>query len=101
MPVVMLPTLWTMEADWQFPPFGEVDQSNAIGGAIVETISGLAFYLYGQTTDQMKGFSRTLDQTQRYLLAISVIGSINDQSLRDQAFGKLAATLPEGPSRVI
>jgi hypothetical protein len=53
---------------------------NVICGAIVEGISGLNFYLYGQTTKQLAHYHRQLDQTQRFLLANSVCEALDGES---------------------
>lgn len=47
-----------------------------ISGAITEVVAGLNFYLYGQATKQLAAFQRSLDQTQRYLLANSICESV-------------------------
>jgi HEAT repeat protein len=48
-----------------------------IGGAIVETIAGINFMLYGKTTAQLAHFHHRLDQTQRFLLANSICESLD------------------------
>ncbi len=53
---------------------------SVISGAIVEGISGLNFYLYGQATKQLAHYHRQLDQTQRFLLANSVCESLEGES---------------------
>jgi hypothetical protein len=50
----------------------EVAVISTIAGVVVEVISGLNFYLYGQTTKQLAGYHLRLDQTQRFLLANSI-----------------------------
>ena len=53
---------------------------NVICGVMIEGISGLNFYLYGQTTSQLAHYHRQLDQTQRFLLANSVCESLEGES---------------------
>jgi len=53
---------------------------NVICGAMVEAISGINFYLYGQTSKQLAHYHRQLDQTQRFLLANSVCESLEGES---------------------
>lgn len=50
-----------------------------IGGTLVEFISGINFYLYGQTSSQLDYFHKRLDNTQRYLLANSMCESLDDK----------------------
>ena len=52
---------------------------SSIGGAIVETISGLNFWLYGRTASQLDVFHIRLEQTQRYLLAFSMSRSLPEK----------------------
>lgn len=49
---------------------------SAIAGVVVEAISGLNFYLYGQTTKQLARYHVSLDRTQRFLLANCVCESL-------------------------
>jgi hypothetical protein len=53
---------------------------SVIGGAIVEVISGINFFLYGRTTTQLAYFHQRLDQTQRFLLANSICESLQDEA---------------------
>ena len=53
---------------------------NVICGVIIEGISGLNFYLYGQATKQLAHYHRQLDQTQRFLLANSVCEALEGES---------------------
>ncbi len=64
-----------------------------LGGAIVEVISGLAFYLYGKATEQSNDHLARLGRVQRYLLAIQVAESITDSKLKDEARLKLVSTI--------
>jgi hypothetical protein len=43
-----------------------------IAGAIVEVLSGVAFYLYGTTSSQLSAFHGRLEVPQPYLLANSI-----------------------------
>lgn len=60
----------------------EVATVSIIAGSIVEVISGLNFYLYGRTTEQLAEYRRSLEQTQRFLLANSIAGSLEDETVR-------------------
>jgi len=51
---------------------------SAIGGAIVEVIAGLMFYLYSKTTAQLDAYRISMEQTQRFLLANSIALSLKD-----------------------
>jgi hypothetical protein len=57
---------------------------SAIGGAIIECISGLNFWLYSRTAAQMNIFHVRLEQTQKYLLANSISTKLT-ASNRDSA----------------
>jgi hypothetical protein len=50
-----------------------------ISVALIELISGINFYLYGKTTNQLGDFQTRLDWTQRYLLANSIIESMEGE----------------------
>jgi hypothetical protein len=49
---------------------------SVISGTLVETISGINFYLYGRTAAQLSAFHLRLDRLQRLLLANSVCENI-------------------------
>jgi len=65
---------------------------SSIGGAIVETISGLNFWLYGRTASQLDVFHIRLEQTQRYLLAYSMSRSLPEKD-RQGPVGELIKTV--------
>jgi hypothetical protein len=67
---------------------------SVISGAIVEVISGVNFYLYGKTAEQIKYFHRPLEQTQRFLLANSVCESL-DGEIKQKTRAQLVATIAE------
>ncbi len=50
-----------------------------ISGTLVEGISAINFYLYGQTSAQLSDFQVRLDNTQRFLLANSVCDSLEGE----------------------
>jgi hypothetical protein len=49
---------------------------SAIGGALVEVVAGINFFLYSKTTTQLAAFHQHLDQTQRFLLANNICESL-------------------------
>ena len=51
---------------------------SVIGGAIIEVIAGINFYLYNKTTTQFSDFHNRLDHTQRFLLANSLVSMMRD-----------------------
>ena len=55
---------------------GNVALISTIAGVVVETISGLNFFLYGRTTKQLAHYHNNLDRTQRFLLANSMCESL-------------------------
>jgi hypothetical protein len=63
---------------------------SAIGGAIVEVIAGLMFYLYNKTTAQLDAYRRSMEQTQRFLLANSIALSLKGMEAEQR---KTVATL--------
>ncbi len=70
-----------------------------IGGALVEVISGINFWLYGKTTTQLADFHDRLDRTQRFLLANSICESLtgkNKETARRQLVNTIA-TVGFGP----
>lgn len=70
----------------------QVASVGAIGGAIVEAIAGLNFYLYGKTTKQLTGHRLGLDEMQRILLANSIIPDM-DPEKQDEERAKLVSAL--------
>jgi phosphoribosylformylglycinamidine (FGAM) synthase PurS component len=69
---------------------------SAIGGAIVEVVSGLLFYLYGKTTDQAASHRSSLEKMQRYLLANSIIESLTTDEEKDESRTKLVSSMTDG-----
>lgn len=59
-----------------------------IGGAVVEVVSGIGFYLYAKASGQLAEFQSRLDRTQRFLLANSICGSLKPAA-RDEARAEL------------
>jgi hypothetical protein len=58
----------------------------AIGGATLEVVAGLVFWLYGRTTTQLAHFHERLEQSQRFLLANSFCETLdNDTKQRSRA----------------
>ena len=52
---------------------------SAIGGALIEFIAAVNFYLYGKTTTQLNLFHGRLEVTQRFLLANSLCDNLGDE----------------------
>lgn len=67
----------------------------AVGGVIVEVISGLLFYLYGKTSTQLADFHIRLDRTQRYWLANSMCEGL-DGDYKQQSRQELVRTIAVG-----
>jgi hypothetical protein len=74
------------------------DQSAAtvsvIGGALVEVISGVMFYLYGKTTAQLADYQQRLAQTQRFLLANAICESLEGEE-KQKARSSLVHTIAD------
>ncbi len=70
-----------------------------IGGALIEFIAGINFYLYGKTLSQLTLFQGRLEVTQRFLLANSLCNQLGDE-LRDETradlITRLASNSPYG-----
>jgi hypothetical protein len=73
----------------------EVAAVSIIAGAVVEVIAGLNFYLYGKATEQLADYRRSLEQTQRFLLANSICGSLDDAVTKAEKRGDLVSTIAE------
>jgi hypothetical protein len=57
-----------------------------IGGATLEVVAGLVFWLYGRTATQLVHFHERLEQSQRFLLANSFCETLdNDAKQRSRA----------------
>jgi len=65
---------------------------SAEGGAIVETISGLNFWLYSRTSEQLDSFHLRLERMQRYLVANSVAISLEEPQ-RSESMKKLVQVI--------
>jgi hypothetical protein len=63
---------------------------SAVGGAIVETIAGLNFWLYGRATSQLDVFHVRLERTLRYLLAYNMTKELDSP---DNSLSNLIATM--------
>jgi len=57
---------------------------SAVGGGIVEVVSGLNFWLYSRTALQLNSFHQRLERMQRFLVANSVAANLDDDH-RDEA----------------
>jgi len=58
----------------------EISLIGVVGGAITEVVGGLQFYLYGRTMAQFAHFQRSLDTTQRFLIANSICESLDSET---------------------
>ena len=72
----------------------EVSLISLISGSLIEFISGIHFYLYNKATLQMAGFHEQLYRTQRFLLANSLIESL-DGNLKHQTRSELVQVIAE------
>jgi hypothetical protein len=68
---------------------------SAIGGAIVELVAGLNFYLYGKANEQAASHRFSLEKMQRYLLANSIIESLSTAETKDDSRAKLVSAMAE------
>lgn len=66
-----------------------------IGGALIEFIAGVNFYLYGKTLTQLSLFQGRLEVTQRFLLANSLCESLGE-AWRDPTRARLINQLTTG-----
>jgi hypothetical protein len=71
---------------------------SSVGGAIVEVVSGLNFWLYSRTAVQLNSFHIRLERMQRYLVANSVAASLEGEH-RESTLEKLVMIISEGESR--
>lgn len=74
---------------------GELATIAMIGGALIEFIAGVNFYLYGKTLTQLSLFQGRLEVTQRFLLANSLCESLGD-AWRDSTRARLINQLTTG-----
>jgi hypothetical protein len=65
---------------------------SALGGAIVEAIAGLNFWLYSRTAAQLDSFHQRLERMQRFLLANSVCLNIQGDE-RATTMARLVSTI--------
>jgi hypothetical protein len=77
----------------------EIATIGTIGGAIIEVVGGLQFYLYGKTMGQLAYFQQSLDRTQRFLIANSICESLdsdNKQKSRAELVRLIALSVQQG-----
>lgn len=60
-------------------------QYSTVSGAIVETISGLFFWLYSKAIKQINIFHSSLQSTQEFLTAIQLVEKVSERN-RDTAY---------------
>jgi hypothetical protein len=65
---------------------------SALGGGIVEVISGLNFWLYTKVAGQLDAFHVRLERMQRFLLANSVAQGLTGEE-RERAISSLVSTI--------
>jgi hypothetical protein len=53
---------------------------SAVGGALVEVVAGINFFLYSKTTAQLATFHQHLDLTQRFLLANNICETLEGET---------------------
>lgn len=74
---------------------GQLATITMIGGALIEFIAGVNFYLYGKTLSQLSLFQGRLEVTQRFLLANSLCESLGE-AWRDPTRTRLINQLTMG-----
>ena len=67
-------------------------QYSAIGGAVVEIIAGLFFWMYTKANEQMKSYYDTLLQTYRFQEAIDLADEL-DSNDRNQAYAYIISQM--------
>ncbi|MGK2922191.1 MAG: TRADD-N-associated membrane domain-containing protein [Methyloceanibacter sp.] len=65
---------------------------SALGGAVVEVISGLNFWLYAKVARQLDAFHIRLERMQRFLVANSDARSLTEEA-RERALEELVRTI--------
>lgn len=68
-----------------YDPTKNVVQYSTIGGAIVEIIAGLFFWLYSKAITQINLFHSSLLKTEKFLTAIQLVDKISDEN-KDKIF---------------
>lgn len=62
-----------------------VIQYSTVGGAIVEIVAGLFFWLYSKATTQINIFHKSLQDTEKFLTAIQLVDKMS-QKEKDEAY---------------
>ena len=78
---------------FQLGSMSDVAIISVIGGALIEFIAAVNFYLYGKTTTQLNLFHGRLEVTQRFLLANSLcdrLGNTHQDETRSYLIRQLA-----------
>lgn len=63
----------------------EASTISVVGGAIIEIIAGINFYLYGKTIGQLSAFHGRLEATARFLLANSLCEGLTEEKEKTRA----------------
>ena len=76
----------------------DVGSIGLISGALVEFLSGVAFFIYKRATEQFNTFHICLERTNRYLMAFNINEMIDSKDLnRDRARHELACIIATAP----
>jgi hypothetical protein len=72
-----------------------------IGGALVQTLSGIQFFIYGRAARQFQSFHICLERMNRFLLANTIVDSLTHESAQEQARVELIHLIVTAPMLVL
>lgn len=77
----------------------EIAIVGVISGALLEFISGIFLYIYGQATSQLTAFHNRLEMTQRILIADGLCENLKEGDLREQTRASIAKSILTMPTQ--
>jgi len=77
---------------------GPAPQISLIAGTLVQVISAINFFLYDRTSRQFSLFHICLDRTNRFLIANSFCGNIENRDRKDEARTELVKAVANAPT---
>jgi hypothetical protein len=72
-----------------------------IGGALVQTLSGLQFFIYGRAARQFQSFHICLERMNRFLLANTIVESLTHEPAQEKARLELMHQIVTAPMLVL
>lgn len=95
----VLGTLFFIYATWlaMEPKSSATANISLIGGALIQVISGINFYMYARASRQFGAFHICLERTNRFLLGNTLCENLNCPTRRDEMRSELIKVVANAP----